>query len=553
MDHVVFVMFENRSLDNLLGRLYGPEDGKAFEGVVGRSLTNPVPDWAEHQPADGSGVVAYDVATDMDAPNPDSGEEWYHTNTQVFGTLDEHNRYQSGDGVTAPWNTPPADAPATMEGFVADYISNYTWQMGVQPTFEQYRQIMTGYTPEQVPVLSGLARDFGVFDHWFCEVPSQTFMNRSFWTAATCTPLPTGGTVNTPLTHWIADNTAETLFDRLESLGRTWKVYVKEPMAFSFTGVIHMPRLKDRFATHFVPFAQFKKDAAAGELPDFCLIEPNLMLGHGDYHPACGRALAPGANVPADPPSSIELGEAFLDEIYRTYRAMRSDSGSNVWNTTLFIGWDEPGGTYDHVPPGAVPAPDPAAPAGQFGFTFERSGYRVPAIVVSPWVESGSVFSDEHRHTSMISTLAKLWGIGTFTQRDAAAKPFDYAFSLEVPRDPEEWVTPDRLPINAYHARWHEYDKALSTLGKGALTGLLAMAKSDGIEIPEESLTPGFQGEGRVASDLLTLLGAQLFPQLGPDESGQAVIRADVQKELATAAFRERHAKRTAAQGSGGS
>ena len=44
---------------------------------------------------------------------------------------------------------------------------------------------MTGYTPEQLPVLSSIARDFGVFDHWFCEVPSQTFMNRSFWTAAT--------------------------------------------------------------------------------------------------------------------------------------------------------------------------------------------------------------------------------------------------------------------------------------------------------------------------------------------------------------------------------
>ena len=44
---------------------------------------------------------------------------------------------------------------------------------------------MTGYTPEQVPVLNGIAREFGVFDHWFCEVPSQTFMNRSFWTAAT--------------------------------------------------------------------------------------------------------------------------------------------------------------------------------------------------------------------------------------------------------------------------------------------------------------------------------------------------------------------------------
>ena len=80
---------------------------------------------------------------------------------------------------------------------------------------------MQAYTPEQVPVLSGLARDFGVFDHWFCEVPSQTFMNRSFWTAATCTPLPTGGTANTPISHWLHDNTAETIFDRLEAHGKT--------------------------------------------------------------------------------------------------------------------------------------------------------------------------------------------------------------------------------------------------------------------------------------------------------------------------------------------
>ena len=49
----------------------------------------------------------------------------------------------------------------------------------------------------------------------------------------------------------------------------------------SFTGVIHFPRLKDRLATHFVPFAEFEKDAAAGTLPDFSLIEPNMMAGTG--------------------------------------------------------------------------------------------------------------------------------------------------------------------------------------------------------------------------------------------------------------------------------
>ena len=41
-------------------------------------------------------VVPYTVATDMDSPNPDSGEEWYDTNTQLFNVLDEHNRFKTG-------------------------------------------------------------------------------------------------------------------------------------------------------------------------------------------------------------------------------------------------------------------------------------------------------------------------------------------------------------------------------------------------------------------------------------------------------------------------
>jgi phospholipase C len=70
MDHVVLVLFENRSFDNVLGRLYGPKDGKTFEGVIGKDLRNPIPEWAEH--GSERKTVPYTVATDMDAPNPDS-------------------------------------------------------------------------------------------------------------------------------------------------------------------------------------------------------------------------------------------------------------------------------------------------------------------------------------------------------------------------------------------------------------------------------------------------------------------------------------------------
>ena len=88
----------------------------------------------------------------------------------------------------------------------------------------------------------------------------------------------------------------------------------------------------------------------------------------------------PGFEVPIDPPSSILAGEAFLARIYNAVREAPATTGSNVFNTTLFIGWDEPGGTYDHVPPGPVPSPDPLSTRGELGFRFDRSGYRVPAL-----------------------------------------------------------------------------------------------------------------------------------------------------------------------------
>ena len=99
MEHIVVALFENRSLDNVLGHLYGPGDGKTFDGVIGKDLSNPIPAWAEHG-ADRQ-VVPYTVATDMDSPNPDSGEEYYHTNTQLYGVLDEPNRFKLGEVVGA--------------------------------------------------------------------------------------------------------------------------------------------------------------------------------------------------------------------------------------------------------------------------------------------------------------------------------------------------------------------------------------------------------------------------------------------------------------------
>jgi len=509
LDHVVVVLFENRSFDNVLGHLYGPADAKTFEGVIGKELSNPIPSWAEHGAE--RNVVPYTVATNMDSPNPDSGEEWYHTNTQLFGGLDEHNRFKIGEEVTAPWNAPPADTTPTMDGFVADYISTFTGEVGRQPTYEEYAQIMTGFTPEQLPVVNGIAREFGVFDHWFSEVPSQTFMNRSFWTAATSS----GIVVNSPSKKWFTDNDAETIFERLERNGKTWKIYVMEPMPLSFHGIIHYSRLKDRLATNVVPFAEFERDAATGSLPDFSFIEPNFISGHGDYHPAFGRSFV-GLNVdPMDPPSSMLGGEAFLARIFQAYRSGVSESGTNVWNTALLIGWDEPGGTYDHVPPGAVPPPDADAPPGELGFRFDRSGYRVPAILASPWIPKGAVFNDEYRHTSLIATLRKRWNLGApFTQRDASARSFDDLFTLDEPRDPGTWATITALPVPAWHLDEEALARGLSGLGKTMGKGLIEHARQLGVTLPPQLGDPDKEITPDVIVDVLRGISLHYFPLL---------------------------------------
>jgi Phosphoesterase family len=86
---------------------------RSFEGVLGKELANPIPEWAEHR-VDRK-VVPYGVATSMDTPNPDPGEEYDAIrgsaspdgsnvyNTLLMVSFDEH-------GVTYD-HVPPPPAP----------------------------------------------------------------------------------------------------------------------------------------------------------------------------------------------------------------------------------------------------------------------------------------------------------------------------------------------------------------------------------------------------------------------------------------------------------
>src|SRR5260370_13458039 len=156
IDHIVVLMLENRSFDSMLGTLYPKSAG--FDGLTGNETNlnaagTPVSVW--NQPGT-------DLAT-MTIPDPDPGEYWVDMNQQIFGS-------------TAP---PTPQSLATMGGFLANYT-------GLQPPPPAgSRAVMHYFTPEQVPVISCLARQFAVCDQWHAAAPCQTSPNRFFVHTAT--------------------------------------------------------------------------------------------------------------------------------------------------------------------------------------------------------------------------------------------------------------------------------------------------------------------------------------------------------------------------------
>jgi phospholipase C len=401
IEHIVVLMLENRGFDHMLGWLKpaGPE----WNGLTGD-------EWCPIEPADFADpdlpVENRQYVTrgtgDAHAPNPVPGELFTDTNTQLFGR-----------------RIVPDGAEASNRGFVINYgtaIDRYNQFHPWNLRNTTAPSIMECHLPEQLPTLSRLALEFGVCDAWHASAPAQTFANRAFLHAATSD----GGTDNIPVRIVARD----TVFGLLDQKKVPWKVYFHD---FPTVLLCKQPWSSP---LNFHLFDRFKSDAAEGKLPSYAFIEPQYYQQGttfaSDMHPA----------------HDTVFGEQLVAEVYNALRA------GPAWKSTLLvIVWDEHGGTYDHVAPPAATPPD--GKVGDQGFRFDRFGMRVPAILVSPWIEKGSVFrppldGPPCDHTSIIATLRQRFQLGgPLTARDAAAPHLAGALNLQAPRED----TPPSLPI----------------------------------------------------------------------------------------------------------
>jgi phospholipase C len=426
IEHIVVLMLENRSFDNLLGWLYDPANDAPFsvvppdfDGLYGKNLSNRAPDGR---------VVPVGKTDDPRSPQPNPGEPFEDVYSQIYDV-------PKVDLQDVP-SIPPH--PPNMQGFIRNYAVQK--DKPADPA-----KIMASLTPKTLPVLSSLAHHYALCDRWFASIPTQTFCNRSFVHAGT-----SSGYVNNGGGGLCFVNDSPTIFDLLEGAGKTWTIFCGGWLLQSFTLLTQRPLWKYARTKHFAHFEDFT--AAAGEkggLPSYSFIEPiyfdSIVWGpENDMHPECNPYQFFGA-------SNLDRGEALIAKIYDAIR------NSPDWESTLLIIlFDEHGGCYDHVPPPSAAecdvaiVPDgkiiPANQPGGAGFKFDRLGPRVPAIIVSAYTPPQTRLHQVFEHTSILSTVVNCFDLpqGKLGARQAKALDLGDALRLPSPRS-------DRAPITKPH------------------------------------------------------------------------------------------------------
>jgi phospholipase C len=351
IDHIVVVMLENRSFDHMLGYL---------------SLSGGRPEIDGLRPAlanryQGRGYPVHHLAATALGMDPD------HSAGAIDTQIAEGN----------------------MSGFVASAAATLAAQ-GIEDGDPGC--VMGYYDDTDVPVYDHLAEQFAVCDRWFASVPGATLPNRLYALCGTA-----GGSRDDRPPHIPPLYHQSSFVRHLDAHQISWRWYSFDP------GTLRLADARYRLGHHqrFGYFSKtglpwktvfdiscnpkipsFLEDAAAGTLRSVSWIDPAFT----NFNPL-------GFPVNDDHPmADIKDGQ---DLVLAIYDALAT---SPQWDSSLLvIVYDENGGFYDHVPPPEAADDEPQ--------TFGRYGVRVPAIIVSPWIEPRTVSHTLFDHTSIIKTV----------------------------------------------------------------------------------------------------------------------------------------------------
>jgi len=439
INHIVFMAQENRSFDNYFGQLpaYWAANGypsQQFNGLP-PGASNP----------------SYSAA------GPSTPVSSFHYATECIDNLSP-----SWDESHLDWNlNEPIGPTATLDGFAYN-AGKYAVDLGYSDTTGI--RAMGFYDDSDLNYYYFMASNFATSDNWFAPVLSRTQVNRMYLFAAT-----SQGYVYPPGTN-AADSkalTAPTIFDALQTAGVSWKVYYTDDVCSTAVADAKTPKgaiVNDAAAaaatsnsgactyltqfqkytppnalpSNVVPLSQYMTDVKNGTLPSVAFIETGY-LSQQDEHPSSG--------------TNVQTGAAYVAGLINAL--MNSPS----WKDSVFIlTYDEPGGLYDHVSPVPSVNPDGIAPidlqpgdictppaVNPSNCNFDKTGFRVPLLVVSPFTKKNYVSHTATDYTAILKFIETRFNIPSLTKRDAAQIDMTEFFDFQnVP-----WATPPTPPTQA--------------------------------------------------------------------------------------------------------
>lgn len=231
-------------------------------------------------------------------------------------------------------------------------------------------------------------------DHYFSAILAPTYPNRLYMHAAQTDRLDQSTNVSTLPTIW----------DRLAAAGVDGRYFFNDIPFTALWGPKYLGITR--------PYAEFLGFCETGLLPQVSFVDPRFVDE------------ASGTSNDDHPHADIRNGEAFLNQVYTAV------TNSPAWRSTvLIITFDEWGGFFDHVAPPLGPIPPADAAVGSDG----RLGFRVPAIIVSPFARRRYLARREFDHTSVLKLIEWRWDLDPITARDASANNLAAILDFDQP------------------------------------------------------------------------------------------------------------------------
>jgi phospholipase C len=276
------------------------------------------------------------------------------------------------------------------------------------------------YDAKEIPYYWSVAKNYVLFDEYFASAKGGSLQNHMYWVA---------GNVGTTLPDAVPPGgfgAIPTIFDRLDAAGVSWKFYIQDyepkltfrtPSPRLPAQVVRAPLLafsryidNPKVMSHLVPLDQYFQDLHDGTLP------------------AVSYIVAAGPSE--QPPSNLQNGQAFVRSVVTALKR------SSTWDSSaLMLTYSDWGGWYDHKRPNQIDA---------FGL-----GFRVPALLVSPYARRGLIDHTQLEHASMLKFIEDNWTVAPLGTRDARANDFLSAFDFRRPaRAPElkvDYGTPPHI------------------------------------------------------------------------------------------------------------